>query len=187
MNKFKTVLAFSLVIFAVGFCVHPIFGQAPQRARRPLMQIQARERLPVPDLTDEQQEQLKKLRENQREVQEQFMDTIKDLNQKLYELRQDPAANAIEIEKIQDTLFNLKIEQMKKAYQHRKEIKKIFTPEQLEKMSALPMRSPLRGRAALNRRFPRGNRALGRGLSRGQRPMAGRNRFFQRGYLWRRR
>ncbi len=186
MNKFKTVLAFTLVIFVLGLCVPSIFGQALQRGRRPMMQNQTRERLPVLDLTEEQKEQLKNLREDQRDIQKQFMDSTRDLYQKLHELRQDPVANAIEIDKIQDQVFNLKIEQMKKTYQHKKEIKKIFTPEQLANMSALRMRS-LRGRAAIHRRSPQGNQTLRRGLNRGRRQMVWRNRFFQRGDMWRRR
>ena len=111
MKKIKTVLAFTLVIFVVSLCVPALFGQAPQRVRRPMMQNQPQDRLPVPDITDEQREQLNNLRENQREVQKQFMDKTRNLNLKLNELRQDAAVNAGEIETIRDTIFNLKIEQ----------------------------------------------------------------------------
>ena len=124
MNKFKTVLAFTLVIFVVSLCVPSLFSQETQRGRRPLMQNQSQANLNVPDLTDEQKEQLNNLRENQREVQKQFMDKTRNLNLKLNELRQDVAVNAGEIETIQDTIFNLKIERMKNAYLHQKEIKK---------------------------------------------------------------
>jgi len=184
MNKFKTVLAFTLVIFVMSLCVPAIFGQAPQRGRRPMMQNQPQARLNVPDLTDEQKEQLKNLRENQMEVQKQFMDKTKNLRLKLNELRQDVTANAIQIEKIQDSVFNLRVEQMKNAYLHQKEIKKIFTPEQLEKMSAMRARPSMRGRAAMNRNFPRGNQVMRRAPSRGRGPMSGRNCIFQRGIMW---
>jgi len=187
MNKIKTVLAFTLVIFVMSLCVPAVFGQAPQRVRRPMVQNQPRQELNVPGLTDEQKEQMKILRENQMEVQKQFMDTTRNLNLKLNELRQDPAANAAEIEKIQDTVFNLKIEQMKKTYQHQKEIKKIFTPEQLEKRPALRARSPLRGAAVMNRNIPRGNQFVRRMPSRGRGLMSGRNCIFQRSIMWRRR
>ena len=187
MKKIKTVLAFTLVIFVVSLCVPALFGQAPQRVRRPMMQNQPQDRLPVPDITDEQREQLNNLRENQREVQKQFMDKTRNLNLKLNELRQDAAVNAGEIETIRDTIFNLKIEQMKNAYLHQKEIKKIFTPEQLERMSAMRARSPMRGRATMNRNIPRGNQFIRRGMSRGRGLMSGRNCIFQRGIMWRRR
>ena len=75
-NKFKTVLAFTstLVIFVVNLCVPTLFGQAAQRGSRPMMQNQPRERLPLPELTDEQKEQMQNLRETQMEVQKQFME-----------------------------------------------------------------------------------------------------------------
>ncbi|MCJ7582699.1 MAG: Spy/CpxP family protein refolding chaperone [Candidatus Aminicenantes bacterium] len=172
MNKFKTVLAFTLVIFFVSLCVPTLFGQGPQRSRRPMLQNQSRAGLNVPDLTDEQKEQLKNLRENQREVQEQFMSKTKNFHLELNELKKDSGANAGKIEKIQDEIFNLRIEQMKTAYMHQKEIKKIFTPEQLEKMSSMRKRA-LR------------NQIMRRGQNRGR--MSGRNRVSQRGNMWRRR
>jgi len=187
MNKFKTVLVFALVIFVVSLCVPTLFGQVPQRDRRPMLQNQPRVGLNVPDQTDEQKEQLKNLREKQREVQEQFMDKTENLYLELNKLRQDPAANAAEIEKIQDEIFNLRIEHMKTAYMHQKEIKKIFTPEQLEKMAVLRTRSSLRGSVPMNRRVLQRSPIMRRGLSRGRGQMSGHNRFSQRGNMWRRR
>lgn len=187
MNKFKTstVLAFTLVIFVASLCVPSIFGQAPQRGRRPMLQNQTRAQLQAPDLTDEQKEQLKNLRENQREIQEQFMGKTKNLHLELNELKQDAVANAVKIEKIQDEIFNLRIEQMKNAYMHRKEIKKVFTPEQLEKMSVLRTRSQ-QGRAMRNRRMSQRNQSMRRGQKRGREQMFGRRSFFRRGIIRRR-
>lgn len=186
MFKFKTVLAFTLVIFIVSLCVPSVFAQAPQRGRRPQLQNHPRAQLNILDLTDEQKEQLKNLRENQREVQKQFMDKTKSLRLDLNELKQDAVANSGEIEKIQDEIFNLRIEQMKNAYMHKKEIKKMFTPEQLEKMSVLRTRST-RGKAVMNRRAPQRNQFMKRGPNRGRGHMFDRTRFFRRGFLWRRR
>jgi len=187
MNKIKTVLVFTLVIFVMGLCVPSVFGQAPQRARRPMLQNPPRTNLDVLNLTDEQKDQLETLRENQRDSQKQFMDTTMNLRQKLQDLRQDPAANAVEIEKIQDTVFNLKIEQMKKTHLHQKEIKKIFTPEQLEKMAVARARFSLRGGAALNRRAFQRSPLMRRQPGRGQGQMFGTSRFSQRGVIRRRR
>lgn len=169
MNKFKirTVLAFTLVIFVVSLCVPSIFGKAPQRGRRPMLQNQTRAKLHAPDLTDVQKEQLK------------------NLHLELNELKKDTAANAVKIEKIQDEIFNLRIEQMKNAYLRRKEIKKVFTPEQLEKMSALRTRLQ-RGRAVMNRRMPQRNQSMRRGQQRGRGQMFGRRSSFRRGIIWRR-
>ena len=187
MNKLKTVLAFTLVIFVVSLCVPTLFGQVPQRSRRPMLQNQPRVGLNVPDLTDEQNEQVKNLREKQREVQEQFMDKTENLHLELNKLRQDPAANTAEIEKIQDEIFNLRIEHMKTAYMHQKEIKKIFTPEQLEKMAVLRTRSSLRGSVPMNRRAFQRSPIMRRGLSRGRGQMFGSNRFYRREIVRRRR
>jgi len=186
MNKFKTVLAFTLVIFVVSLCVPAVSAQAPQRGRRPQLQNHPRAQLNILDLTDEQKEQLKNLRENQREVQKQFMDKTKNLRLELNELNQDAVANAVEIEKIQDEIFNLRIEQMKNAYMHQKEIKKMFTPEQLEKMSELRRRS-IRGRAVMNRRLPQRSQVMKRGMNRGRGHMFGRTLLSRRGIVWRRR
>jgi len=186
MKKFKTALVFTLAIFVVSLCVSSIFAQSTQRGRRPILQNQPRAQLHVPDLTDEQKEQLKKLRENQREVQKQFVDKTKNLCLELNELKQDAAANSGEIEKIQDGIFNLRIEQMKNAYLHQKEIKKVFTPEQLEKMSALRTRSS-RGKAAMNRRMPQRNQFMRRGPNRGRGQMLDHSRLSRRGMVLRRR
>lgn len=190
MNKFKTstVLAFTftLVIFVVSLCVPTLFAQGVQRGRRPMLQNQSRERLPVPDLTDEQKEQLKNLRESQRGVQKQFMDKTKNFRSELIELKQDSLANSGEIEKIHDEIFNLRIEQMKIAYMNQKEIRKIFTPEQLENMSALRTRDS-RGRTRMNRRVSQRNQVMRRGQSRGRGQMFRQNRIPQRRNVWRRR
>jgi Spy/CpxP family protein refolding chaperone len=176
-NKVKTVLAFTstLVIFVVSLCVPTLFGQGTLRARQPMMQNQSQERLPALDLTDEQKEQIKNFREDQREMQQQFMEKAKNLNQKLNELKQDPAANAIEIEKIQDAKFNLRIEQMKNGYMHQKETRKVFTPEQLEKMSVIRQRAS-RGRAMMRKRVPQRSQMRARGQNRG----SGQGRITQR-------
>lgn len=188
MNKFKTstVLAFTLVIFVVSFSVPTLFGQDVQRGRRPMLQNQSRAKLNAPDMTDEQKEQLKNLRESQREVQKHFMDKTKNLRSELIELKQDSLANSGEIEKIHDEIFNLRIEQMKIAYTSQKEIRKIFTPEQLEKMSALRTRLS-RGRATMNRRMSQRNQIMRRGQNRGRARTFGRNRIPQRRNVWRRR
>jgi len=190
MKKIKTVLVFSftLGIFVVSLCVPTLFGQVPQRGSRPMMQNQPRARLPLPELTDEQKEQMQNLRETQMEVQKQFMERTKELNLKLNELKQDPAANAGEIEKIQDTKFNLRMEQMKNSYMHQKEVRKIFTPEQLEKMPALRTKFS-RGRTMMNMnsRMPQRNQNMRMGINRGRGRMSGQNRFFQRDNIWRRR
>ena len=185
--KFKTVLAFTstLVIFVVSLCVPSLSAQGTLRARRPNMQNQSQKRLPALDLTDEQKELLKNLRENQRGMQQQFMEQTKDLNQKLNELKQNPADNATEIEKNQDAKFNLRIEQMKNAYIHQKEIRQVFTPEQLEKMSVMRKRVS-RGNGMTRSRMTQRNQMMRRGQNRSRGRIMQRNRISQRGIIRRR-
>jgi Spy/CpxP family protein refolding chaperone len=174
MNKLKTVLLSMLVLSVVSLFVCLSYGQILQRTRRPLVQNQDRMFLRGLDLSDEQEQMLKKLREKQREIQDQFREKAIVYRTELQGLRENPEKNKIQIESLQDELFNLRIEQLKSQYEHSKEFRKVFTPEQLERMSrfrrfpmqgdqAAYMRSGRQGRLRryspvphrwLNRRFP---------------------------------
>ena len=177
---------FTLVVFILSLSVSAVYGQALDRVRRPLLRNQPRAPLGIVDLTDEQKEQLASLQEKHRDLQQQFMEKTLDLRTKLNELREDVSVNAKEIESIQDELFNLKIEQMKMNYSHQKEIKKVYTPDQQEKLSVWSA-GVWRGRAELNRRVPQRSPSLRRFPNRGRGQMLGRRRSLQRDIIWRRR
>lgn len=165
MKKLKTVLSLALVLFFASLFVSSVYGQDPQRARRPVVQDLNQMRLKVLDLSEKQKEILKSLREAQGELQVQFREKAKNFRQELEGLREDPEKNRARIENLQDELFNLRLELMKAQYAHGKEIKKVFTTEQLEKMSTL-RRLQMRRGPAMNRRAGGGQGRL-RGYTRG--------------------
>ena len=165
MKKLKTVLSLTLVLFFASLFVSSIYGQGSQRAPRPVVQDLNQMRIKALDLSDEQKEILKNLREAQGELQDQFREKTRILRQELEGLREDPEKNRARIENLQDELFNLRLEVMKVQYAHGKEIKKVFTTEQLEKMSML-RRLQMRRGPAMNRRAGGGQGRL-RGYTRG--------------------
>lgn len=150
MKTKKMVLALTLVLFSMSLCVPFVNGQSPQKTRRPGFQNQTRPLIEILDLSDEQQEELKKLREAQQELQDQFREKARNFREELRKYQEDPENNRIQIENLQDELFNLRLEQMKSQYAHRKEIKKVFTEEQLEKISQI-RRLQMQRRQAINR------------------------------------
>ena len=165
MKKLKTVLSLTLVLFFASLFSPAVFGQGRQRAVRPSVLGSSQMRIKALDLSDEQMEMLKNLREAQGELQDQFREKARILRQELEGLREDPEKNRARIENLQDELFNLRLEVMKVQYAHGKEIRKVFTTEQLEKMSVL-RRLQMRRGPAMNRRAGGGQGRL-RGYTRG--------------------
>lgn len=150
-----------LFLFFGSLCILPLHGQSPRRAKQPAPQPQNQMLLKALDLSEEQQESLKSLREAQRELQNQFREKARELRTEMEALGEDPVKNSDRIENLQDDLFNLRIEQMKSQHAHSKEIRKVFTTEQLEKLNLL-RRFQMRRRQGMNRgigrlRGPRGN------------------------------
>lgn len=179
MKKLKTVLLLTLVFFFVSLFVPAIYGQGQQRARRPAVLGSSQMAIKALDLSDEQKEMLKNMREEQRQLQDQFREKSSNLREELEGLREDPEKNRDRIENLQDELFNLRLEEMKTRYVHGKEIKKVFTTEQLEKISKF-RRLQMRRGPAMN------SRAGGQGRMRGyaRRPQRGSSMRFPR--RWRR-
>lgn len=184
MNKFKSALVITLVIFVISLLVPAVYGQMPQRGRRPMLQNQPQAAVDRLDLTDAQKEQLKQLRETQREIQKQFMEKTRNLQQELRELSQDAETNAAKIEKLRDEMFDLRVEQMKNAYAHQKEIRKVLTAEQLKIMNALRTRS-IQGKAVMSRTPHQRGLYMTRGFNRGRGGFYGRAHFPWRNAFWR--
>jgi Spy/CpxP family protein refolding chaperone len=179
MKKLKPVLLLTQVLFFASLFVPAIYGQGSQRARRPAVLDLNRMPIKVLDLSEKQKEMLKNLREAQRELQDQFREKSRNLREELEGLREDPGKNRARIENLQDELFNLRLEVMKNHYAYGKEIKKVFTTEQLEKLSMLRHLQMRRG-PAMNSRAGRQGRM--RGNARG--PQRGTSMRFPR--RWRR-
>lgn len=117
------------------------------------------------DLSAEQKESLEKLRIAWREEQQSFREAMRAKGEELKELMKDREANAAKIEALRDGMFAMRLEQMKKSYEHRKTARRVFTADQLKKLDTLRTRSW---------RFTRaGQRFFGRGFFHGQRPPFG--------------
>ncbi|MCP2619015.1 Spy/CpxP family protein refolding chaperone [Candidatus Aminicenantes bacterium AC-335-A11] len=107
------------------------------------------------DLTEEQKSKLEELRKRRVEQLLDFHDKMGELRLKLKELLKDPEADEKEIESLIDEISKLKAEHFKGMLRHKKEIRAILTPEQLEKLNKLKkLREEFAKRRLLrNRRF----------------------------------
>lgn len=88
------------------------------------------------NLTPEQKAKLEEFRKARMEERKAFAEQMDKLHSELRELRKDPQANEKKINALIDEIFKLRATQMKNAIKHGEEMKKIFTPEQLEKMKS---------------------------------------------------
>ena len=189
MKNVKVVMVITLGLFLVSLCVPEVYAQAAQRGQRPMQQMQPGVVADRLDLSDEQIDQLKKLREQQREIQKQFMEKAQALRKELGNVVKDAEANADQIEKMRDELFNIRIEQMKTSHMFQKEIRKVYTPEQLKILAAMKTRIN-RGRSTAYRRFPRRSPNISRTMNRGRGGLLGPLRMPRRGtvrsgWFWR--
>jgi Spy/CpxP family protein refolding chaperone len=123
------------------------------------------------NLTPEQKTKLEEFRKARQEESKAFFEQTRKMRTELRELMKDPEANEKKIDSLIDEMSKLRASQMKSGIKHRQEMKKIFTPEQLEKMqnarARLQRMGPMRpGRGMMPRPFMRrvlrgGNRGLG--------------------------
>lgn len=104
------------------------------------------------DLSTEQKESLENLRKAWREEQQSFREAMRAKREDLKELMKDRETNAAKIEALRDGMFEIRLTHMKKSYDHRKAVRKVFTADQLKKLNTLRM-SPARGFARGGQRF----------------------------------
>jgi len=152
------------------------------------------------DLTPDQEAKLQAFREARQRESEEFRAKMRKLQTEFREVRNDPKADRKKIDGLIDEMAKLRADRMKGSFRNQDERKKIFTPEQLEKMKdfgerlrdALPrMRRTGAGRFNVPERMmgrarfglgrlqglrPRGRLPFGRGLMRG----SGRSRSMRR-------
>lgn len=127
------------------------------------------------DLTPEQRSKLKEFRKMRQEERRELLDNMRAVRKELRELMHDPEANEKKILGLYDQISKLRSSRFKKFVQHRKEIRKILTPEQIEKLERF------KNRIAQMRNFGRAR-------------LWGRRGFFKRGpfprdrsyHFWRR-
>ena len=166
MRKMKSVLVAALLVFSVQVFLSPVYAETPQEKKEP--EKVTSEKRNFLDLTEDQKNKLEELRKAQRESMVMFKEKVNILGKELRELSKDPQANAEKIEKLRDEMFNLRIDRMKKSYLHQKEIRKVYTPDQLQKMSKLRMKRSIR--RGFDQRF-RGRTGVMRGRRQGLRGM----------------
>lgn len=92
------------------------------------------------DLTPEQKAQLEEFRKSGTEERQAHVEKMRKLRQDMREAMKDPEANAGKINGLIDEMTKLRADQMKRGLARRMEMKKIFTPEQQEKLAKLRQR-----------------------------------------------
>jgi len=124
-------------------------------------------------LTPDQEAKLKDFRKARMDEQKAFREQTQKLRGELGPLMRDPKADEKKVDGLIDQLAKLRADQMKKGLQSRREVQKIFTPEQLEKLKTLRGRLP-GGRGMMMRPgmgpMGRGMGPMGQGFSRGVGP-----------------
>ncbi len=142
MKKSPILLGFILIATLISLGPSLALSQpapAPERSLRPFWEDYL-------DLTPDQKAKLEEFRKSGREERQAFLDQMGKLRADLRELRKDPQANEKKIDALIDEMFKLKASRMKSSLKHQAEVKKIFTPEQQEKLARLKARmAPLRG------------------------------------------
>ncbi|MDD8016384.1 MAG: Spy/CpxP family protein refolding chaperone [Acidobacteriota bacterium] len=151
----KAVFAALVFFFALAFNSS---GQArtdkTKTEKRPLEAF-ARNEL---NLTPEQETRLEELRKARREDNMAFRDKMVKARTAFREGVNDPKADGGKVDALIDEMAKLRAEHMKSGLRHRREVEKVFTPEQMEKLKAL------RG-AGRERGFMRGGRFMEGGRS----------------------
>jgi len=138
----RYVLFMALILFFLGSTIFPPIAHS-QEAKKPEKKV-ARD-YPATweeylDLTPEQKSKLAEFRIKRQAEREESMKNMQAVRKELRELMRDPEANEKKILGIYDKLAKFRSDRFKKSIQHRKEIKKILTPEQWEKLEKIKKR-----------------------------------------------
>ncbi len=132
----RYVLFMTLILFFLSFTIFPPNAQG-QEAKKPEKKV-SRDHSSgwgdFLDLTPEQKSKLEEFRKKRQEDRKESMENMQAVRKELRELMRDAEANEKKILGIYDQLEKLRSNRFKKFVQHRKEIKKILTPEQWEKL-----------------------------------------------------
>lgn len=138
----RYVLFMTLILFFLSLTIFPPSAHS-QEAKKPEKKVSR----DYPstwgeflDLTPEQKSRLEEFRKKRQEGRKESMKNMRAVRKELRELMRDPEANEKKILGIYDKLAKFRSDRFKKSVQHRKEIKKILTPEQWEKLEKLKKR-----------------------------------------------
>ncbi|MDH7512925.1 MAG: Spy/CpxP family protein refolding chaperone [Clostridiales bacterium] len=136
MKKSSVLLGLILLAALIAFGPSLALGQPardPERTLRPFWEEYL-------DLTPDQKAKLEEFRKARQEERKAFLDQMEKFRTELRELRKNPQANEKKIDALIDEMFKLRAGRLKSSFKHQAEIKKIFTPEQQEKLAKLRAR-----------------------------------------------
>ena len=155
----RYVLFVTLILFFLSFTIFPpnALGQEAKKSEKKVSRDHLRERGEFLDLTPEQKTKLEEFRKKGQEERKASRENMRAVQKELRELMREPEANEKKILGIYDKLAKFRSDRFKKSVQNRKEIKKILTPEQWEKLEKFKKRmtqrrSRFRGRRGFFRR-----------------------------------
>lgn len=144
----------ALVILFLGFTLFPeeSSGQVGRRQGRMMGRDGPHLLERFLDLTPEQKKKLEEMREMRLGERQNFRDKLGKMRLELGKLMDDPEVDEKKMEALIEEMAKLRTDHFKGSLRHRKEVRKIFTPEQLEKIDSA--RKRLSGlRALRSRRF----------------------------------
>ncbi len=138
----RCVLFMTLILFFLGSTIFiPIaHSQEPKKPEKNVSCDYPSTWEEYLDLTPEQKSKLDELRKKRRAERKESMKNMRAVRKDLRELMRDPEANEKKILEIFDKQAKFRSDRFKKSVQNRKEIKKILTSEQWEKLEKLKKR-----------------------------------------------
>lgn len=139
MKSMKGVFVLGLLFFCFLFFVPNIYSQGQQESQKGIV---AREKLL--NLTDAQKTQLQNLRKKWQEERKELREKMRVKRNELRDMMKDPKADRGKTENLRDEIFEIRLSFMKNSYLHRKEVRNVFTPEQLEKLTKIRSNIPLK-------------------------------------------
>ena len=152
----RYVLFIVLILFFLSSTLFPPNAQG-QEAKQPEKKVSRdnlRARGEFLDLTPEQKTKLEEFRKKRQEERKASRENMRAVQKELRELMRDPEANEKKILGIYDKLAKHRADRFKRSIQHRKEIKKILTTEQWQKLEKYKKRmAQRRGRIMRRRGF----------------------------------
>jgi Spy/CpxP family protein refolding chaperone len=182
MRKYALFVLTAFLFLSFTFFSVSLLGQAEKKAAKEESKGNPAQRGFL-NLTAEQKSKLQEFRKTRQEDMKQFQEKMRPLREKLQTLLRDPSSDLKEINALIDQTSSLRVDHQKKVIAQLREIRKIFTPEQLEKLKRL--RRFARGRSFGRRGFgmfsPRGRMGFfrGRGGPEGDFPL-----MMMRRWLW---
>jgi Spy/CpxP family protein refolding chaperone len=120
------------------------------------------------NLTPDQETKLKAFREARQKESQDFREEMRKMQTELRDLTKDPKADLKKVDGLIDEMSKLRASRQKASFRNREEMKKIFTPEQLEKMQNVGGRLNRPGRMMGRGGFGPG---MGMGRLQGIRPL----------------